>query len=67
MAAYLVHLMGHRHPIEVELPFSGIEALMSKASHSRFIIGHFMAENGDGMCRRLMISTSRLECVLEMG
>jgi hypothetical protein len=58
--------MGQRQPIDVELPFPEIEDLMSEASRSRFIIGHSMAENGDGVCRRLMISTCRIECVVEM-
>jgi hypothetical protein len=58
--------MGQRQPIDVELPFSKIEDSMSEASRSRFIIGHSMAENGDGVCRRLMISTCRIERVVEM-
>lgn len=66
MAAYLVHLMGQRQPIGVELPLTDIEALMTEASRSRFIIGHSMAENEDGVCRRMMISTCRIECVVEM-
>lgn len=66
MAAYLLHLIGQRQPIDVELPFPDIEALMSETSRSRFISGHFVAENGDGVCRRVMISTYRIECVVEM-
>lgn len=66
MAAYLVYMMGQRQPFGVELPLPDIEALMREASRSRFIIGHSMADNDDGVCRRMMISTCRIECVFEM-
>jgi len=66
VASFLVHLMGQRQPIAVELPFHDIEALMVDASRSRFIVGHIGTSNEDGVCQRMMISTCRIECVVEM-
>lgn len=65
MPIYLVHLTGQRQPIEVDLPFADIYALSNQASHSRFVVGHLAEPDTDGVCRPLMISTSRIECALE--
>jgi hypothetical protein len=66
MASYLVHMMGQRHPIAVDLPFSAIEDLMAEASRAKFLIGNMVAADQDGVLRRVIISTCRIECVVEI-
>ena len=66
MASYLVHLMGQRQPIDVDFPFSDIESLMAEATRARFLIGNFATADEDGVFRRVMISTYRIECVQEV-
>lgn len=66
MASYLVHIMGQRHPINLDLPFSDIEELMAKASCTKFLFGYIAAADENGVCRRVMVSTYRIECVVEL-
>ena len=65
MASFLVHMMGQRQPLDVDLPFSDIEDLMGEASHAKFLVGHLSNADHNGVCRRVMISTYRIECVVE--
>lgn len=66
MAAYLVHLMGQRQPIDLDLPYADLDDLMVEASRVKFLIGHMTTADEDGVCRRVMISTYRIECVVEV-
>lgn len=66
MASYLVHMMGQQHPIAIDLPLSDIEEFMAEASSARFLVGHFTTAAEDGAYRRVMISTYRIECVVEI-
>lgn len=66
MASYLVHMMGQQHPIAIDLPFSDIEEFMVEASYAKFLVGHITTADEDGACRRVMISTYRIECVVEV-
>jgi hypothetical protein len=65
MAAYVVHLMGQRAPAHIDLPFSDVEELAAEASRAKFLIGHMSNADHNGVCRRVMISTYRIECVVE--
>ena len=65
MAAYLVYMMGQHQPIDLDLPFSDIEDLMTEASHVKFLVGHMSNADHNGVCRRVMVSTYRIECVVE--
>lgn len=67
MASYFVHLMGQREPAHIDLPFEHIDELAAEASRAKFLIGHMTEADGDGVCRRVMISTFRIECVVEAG
>lgn len=67
MAGYQVHLMGQREPIDLDLPFPDIEGLMAEASRAKFLVGHMAAADEEGVCRRVMIATSRIQCVVEAG
>lgn len=65
MASYLVHLMGQREPAHIDLPFGDIDELVVEASRAKFLIGYMTNADEDGVCRRVMIATYRIECVVE--
>lgn len=65
MATFSIHLMGQATPITLDLPCADIEDLASQATTSRFIAGHMAAADEDGVCRRVMIATSRIQCAIE--
>lgn len=67
MASYLVHLMGQREPAHIDLPFDGVDQLAAEASRAKFLIGHMTNADEDGVCRRVMIATCRIECAVELG
>lgn len=67
MASYLIHLMGQREPARIDLPFDDVDELAAEASRAKFLIGHLTNADEDGVCRRVMISTYRIECVVEAG
>lgn len=67
MASYFVHLMGQREPAHIDLPFEDMDELAAEASRSKFLIGHMATADEDGVCRRVMIATYRIECVVETG
>lgn len=65
MASFLVHLMGQREPAYIDLPFDGVDQLATEASRAKFLIGHMVNADEDGVCRRVMIATNRIESVVE--
>lgn len=66
MASYLVHLMGQREPARIDLPFGDMDELVVEASRAKFLIGHMTNADEDGVCRRVMIATYRIECIVEL-
>jgi len=66
MASYLIHLMGQREPARIDLPFDDMDELVAEASRAKFLIGHMTNADEDGVCRRVMIATYRIECVIEL-
>ena len=65
MATYLIHLMGQREPAHIDLPFDHVDDLAAEASRAKFLIGHMTNADQDGVCRRVMIATCRIECAVE--
>lgn len=65
MATYLIHLMGQREPAPIDLPFDHVDDLAAEASRAKFLIGHMTNADEDGVCRRVMIATCRIECAVE--
>jgi len=65
MASYLVHLMGQREPAYIDLPFDDMDEFVVEASRAKFLVGHMTKADEDGVCRRVMISTYRIECAIE--
>lgn len=67
MASYFVHLMGQREPAYIDLPFDDIDELAAEASRAKFLIGHMATAGEDGVWRRVMIASGRIQCVVEAG
>ncbi|MEM6858615.1 MAG: hypothetical protein AAF559_12150 [Pseudomonadota bacterium] len=65
MATFSIHLMGQSQPISLDLPCADIDELAGEASSSRFIAGHLEVADEDGVCRRVMIATSRIQYAVE--
>lgn len=67
MAAFRVHLMGQNQPLDVDLPCASLTDLVAEASRSKFLVGHLSAADEEGVCRGVMIATSRIQCAIEVG
>lgn len=65
MAIFSIHLMGQHQPITIDLPCSNIDDLAEQAATTRFLIGHMTQADEDGVCGRVMIATSRIQCAIE--
>lgn len=65
MATFTIHLMGQTMPITVDLPADGIDELVDQAAQTRFLVGHLADADGEGVCRRVMIATGRIQCAIE--
>jgi hypothetical protein len=57
--------MGKAQPITLDLPCADIDDLASQATTSRFLSGHMTVADEEGVCRRVMIATSRIQCAIE--
>ncbi len=67
MATFLIHLIGQHQPLMVDIPVADVDALWVEASRMKFIIGDLAAADEAGVFRRVMISTYRIQCVVESG
>ena len=65
MASFLVHIVGKNHPVSIDVSLDDLDALAMEASRAKFLIGHMTNADEDGVYRRVMISTNRIECVVE--
>ena len=66
MASFSVHLIGQHQPLEVDLPFANLDELGLEASRVKFLLGHLTKPDEDGVCRGVLIATSRIQCVVEV-
>ena len=66
MTSYHIYLIGQAQPLSVYLPFADIDELVEKASRAKFLAGTMAEADEDGVCRRVMIATNRIQCALEM-
>ena len=67
MIAVHICLIGSHQPLCVDLPFDDLGELMDEASRVRFILGSMSEPDEAGVCRRVMIATGRIQCVIEAG
>ncbi|MEM7690121.1 MAG: hypothetical protein AAF291_13955 [Pseudomonadota bacterium] len=65
MASFTIHLMGQHQPITIDLPCASIDELACRSGTERFLVGHMTEADEDGVCRRVMIATSRIQCAIE--
>lgn len=65
MATFTIHLMGQATPITLDLPLANVDQLAEEASTTRFLIGHLADGDEEGVCRRVMVATSRIQCAVE--
>lgn len=67
MAVYQVYLMGHSHPLTLDLPHHDLGDLMVEATRSKFLAGHMTEADNEGVCRGVMFATGRIQCVVEVS
>jgi hypothetical protein len=60
-----ISVIGNNQPLSVDLPHRNLDDLMTDASCTRFIIGNMSEPDEAGVCRRVMIATGRIQCVIE--
>lgn len=65
MIAVHICLIGNHQPLCVDLPYDDLAELMDEASRVRFILGSMSEPDEAGVCRRVMIATGRIQCVIE--
>lgn len=62
---YRVCLVGQHQPLNIDLPFADLDQLAAEASRAKFLAGHITEPDEQGVCRRVMIATCRIQCVIE--
>ena len=65
MATFAIHLIGQHQPITVDLTCSNIDELADQAGSARYLLGYMTSADEEGVCRRVMIATSRIQCVID--
>jgi hypothetical protein len=65
MAQFRVFLVGVPQPLQVDLPAGSASELVEIASRVRFLEGHMVEADSDGVCAGVLIPTSRLQLVIE--
>ena len=65
MSSYRVCLVGQHQPLDIDLPYADLDDLIGEAARAKFLAGHMSEPDEDGVCRRVMIATCRIQCVIE--
>lgn len=65
MATFRICLVGPAQQLTVDFTANDISELADAASRSRFLVGHMLEPDEDGVCAGVMISTGRIQCVFE--
>ena len=63
MAIYRIHMVGGAQ-FDAELFYEGVDDVAFDASRSRFITGQIVAPDESGQRPLILISTSRIQCVI---
>lgn len=66
MASFAIHMMGQSVPITIDLDCHSVDELVELVAQSRFLVGHLENADEEGVCRRVMIATNRIQCVIEV-
>lgn len=67
MATFRICLVGGAQPLLVDLPVSSISELADASASSRFLTGHMVEPDEQGVCPAVMIAASRIQCAFEAG
>ena len=67
MASFKLFLIGAPCPLKVNLPVHGMEDLHDLASRVRFLHGHMVEPDEDGVCAGVLIPTCRIQLAVEDG
>jgi hypothetical protein len=67
MIAVHICLIGNHQPLCVDLPYADLDDLLTDATRTKFILGNMTEPDQAGVCRRVMIATYRIQCVIEAG
>ncbi len=65
VVTFIVHMMGQSKPITIDLPLNDMDALAAEAAHARYLVGHLSDADEEGVCRRVMIATCRIQVAVE--
>lgn len=65
VATFTIHLMGQNQPVTLDLDCRDIDHLAEQVGQTRFLVGHLANADEDGVCRRVMIAASRIQCAIE--
>jgi hypothetical protein len=60
-------LIGQHQPLKVDVPYADLDDLMVDVTRNKFIVGNMSEADEQGVCRRVMIATGRIQCVIEAG
>jgi hypothetical protein len=63
--AVYISVMGNNQPLKVDLPYANFDDIMVDATRNKFIAGNMTEADEAGVCRRVMIATGRIQCVIE--
>ena len=65
MTTFSIHLIGQSQPISLDLPCKDVDELAMVSTTTRFLTGYMASAAEDGVCQRVMIATSRIQCAIE--
>ena len=67
MATFRICLIGSPQQLIVDLPAADITELAEGVAATRFLIGHMVESDENGVCPGIMIQTNRIQCAFEMS
>ncbi len=65
MAIFAIPLMIQNQPFTLDSPCTNIDQLGEQAGSTRYFAGNMTEPDEDGVCRRVMIPTNRIQCAIE--
>jgi len=65
MTTFRICLIGQHQPLVVDLPFADVFELGEASSRAKFLAGALTEPDENGVCRRVMIATNRIQCAFD--
>lgn len=66
MTTFRFHLVGSPLPVDLEVAADDISHLGEMITRQRFVEGRLTQPDGDGVMLGMLVSTSRIQCVVEV-